>query len=161
MLLLPAITDDAGNDMMNGGPGNDRLFGGTGNDTLNGGADDDDLTGGAGDDTYVFTVDGLGSDVILDFTATVGDATTDPTGDKIDLSAFDIDDSELAGLLSERAGAVIVNLEAYGGGRITIRDADGVALADLQDADGNYHFEDDNGDTTGVGDDGAGGVFIL
>ena len=158
---VAAITDDAGNDMMNGGPGNDRLFGGAGNDTLNGGADDDDLTGGGGDDTFVFTMDGLGSDVILDFTATVGAADTDNTGDKIDLSAFDIDDSELAGLLSERAGAVIVNLEAYGGGRITIRDADGVALTDLRDAGGNYHFEDANDDAVGVGADGAGGVFIL
>ena len=65
---VAAITDDAGNDMMDGGPGNDRLFGGAGNDTLNGGPGDDDLTGGAGNDTYVFTVDGLGSDVILDFT---------------------------------------------------------------------------------------------
>ena len=159
---VAAITDDAGNDMMHGGPGNDRLFGGTGDDTLNGGPGDDDLTGGGGSDKYVFTVDGLGSDVILDFTVTtIGAADTDFDGDMIDLSAFDIDAGDLAGLLSERAGSVIVNLEAHGGGRITIRDSDGVALTDLQDADGNYHFEDANGDTTGVGDEGAGGVFIL
>ena len=47
--------------------------------------------------------------------------TMDGTGDKIDLSAFNIDPDDLAGLLSERAGSVIVNLEAYGGGRITIQ----------------------------------------
>ena len=33
---------------------------------------------------------------------TDGDAGNDGNGDKIDLSAFDIDDSDLAGLLSER-----------------------------------------------------------
>ena len=106
-------------------PGDDMLYGGIGDDTLNGGPGDDDLTGGTGDDTFVFTQDGLGSDVILDFAAGAADAngppaTMDGSGDKIDLSAFNIDDSDLAGLLSDRAGNVIVNLEAYGGGRITI-----------------------------------------
>lgn len=34
---VAAITDDAGNDMMHGGPGDDKLYGGAGDDTLNGG----------------------------------------------------------------------------------------------------------------------------
>ena len=166
---VAAITDDTGNDMMHGGPGNDRLFGGDGDDTLNGGPGDDDLTGGTGgttnNDTFVFTQDGLGSDVILDFEEGAADASpadNDGSGDKIDLSAFDIDDSDLAGLLSERAGSVIVNLEDYGGGRITIRDDNGVALADLTGR-GLIH-NDVIGDDDGVGaaaDGGSDGVFIL
>ena len=163
---VAAITEDAGDDMMDGGPGNDRLFGGAGEDTLNGGPGDDDLTGGAADDMFVFTMDGLGSDVILDFQAGAADgtpATNDGTGDKIDLSAFDIDDSDLAGLLTERAGSVIVNLEAYGGGRITIRDADGVSLDDLN-ARGLIHNDVNGDDMAGVGDaddGGSDGIFIL
>ena len=159
-----AITDDLGNDTMHGGPGIDKLYGGAGDDTLNGGLGDDDLTGGDDDDTFVFTQDGRGSDVILDFEAgdAGDDADTDGTGDKIDLRAFNIDDSDLAGLLSERAGNVIVNLEAYGGGRITIRDADNsVSLDDLTDR-GLIH--NDVNDGMGVGDaadGGSDGIFIL
>ena len=76
----------------------------------------------------------MGSDDIIDFhVETDGTASTvdadgnetpgvNGTGDKIDLSAFDIDDDDMAGLLSDRAGNVILNLEDYGGGRITIHD---------------------------------------
>ena len=72
VVAVAPITDDVGNDMMHGGPGNDKLYGGAGDDTLNGGPGDDDLTGDgtgttAGADTFVFTPDGMGSDVILDF----------------------------------------------------------------------------------------------
>ena len=65
------------------------------------------------------------------------------------------------GLLSERAGSVIVNLEAYGGGRITIRDDDGVNLADLT---GRGLIHNDVNDGMGVGDaadGGSDGIFIL
>lgn len=169
---VDAITDDAGDDMLDGGPGNDKLYGGAGADTLNGGPGDDDLQGDAvagtntAADVFVFTRDGLGSDVILDFSNTGGVATTDGTattdglGDKIDLRAFDIDAGDLPGLLSERAGSVIVNLEGYGGGRITIQ---GVTKAGLMaDTDGDHLVHDDqNGMEAGVGTDGTDGVFIL
>ena len=151
--------DEAGDDMLKGGAGNDTLNGGAGADTLNGGAGDDDLYGGEGNDTFVFTRDGLGSDYILDFEAGAAgaDATTDGTGDKIDLRAFNIDEDDLPGLLSERTGNVIVNLEDYGGGRITIRDTTKAAL----EARGFIH--NDTNDTAGIGtgEDASDGVFII
>ncbi len=161
-----AITDDAGNDTMHGGAGNDKLFGGAGSDTLNGGPGDDDLQGDAvvgtntDIDTFVFGPDS-GSDVITDFApgTAAADANTDRTdGDFIDLSAFGIKAGDLKGLLSERAGNVVVNLEDYGGGRITIQDE---TIADLE-AVGLAHV-DTNGDTAGVGDgEGASsGIFII
>ena len=50
--------------------------------------------------------------------------TADREDDRIDLSAFGIREGDLEDLISERAGNVIVNLEEYGGGRITIQDSD-------------------------------------
>ena len=114
------------------------------------------------DDTFVFSP-GNGSDIILAFApGTAGsDKATDGDGDKIDLSAFNIDDDDLPGLLSDRGGNVIVNLEEYGGGRITIQDQTKAAL----ETRGFIH-NDVNGDTPGVGtvgmeDGGSDGVFIL
>ena len=153
-----ALTD-AGNDMIYGDAGNDKLYGGDGNDTLDGGAGDDELTGGDGVNTYVFGMDG-GSDVIVDFergTAPSSLADADRTdGDFIDLSAFDIDPGDLRGLLSERAGNVIVNLEDYGGGRITIQTETIAGLGVLV-------HNDMNGDDPGVGtgEDASAGMFIL
>ena len=157
------VVTDLGSDMMYGDAGNDTINGGAGNDTLVGGAGDDDLTGGDGIDTFVFGP-GDGSDVIVDFvpgTAVAADAqaTTDRTdGDYIDLTAFGIRPGDVRGLLSERAGNVIVNLEDYGGGRITIQSE---TIADLE-AIGLAHV-DTNGDTAGVGtEDGASmGIFIV
>ena len=160
-----AALTDAGNDMLYGDAGNDKLYGGAGNDTLDGGAGNDDLTGGDGDDTFVFSP-GNGDDVILSFVAgTAGsDLSTNGDGDKINLSALNIDDDDLRGLLSDRAGNVIVNLEDYGGGTITIQDTTVAALTTR----GLIH-NDLNGDAAGVGDDvngvagndGTDGVFIL
>ena len=181
---IPAVTaigDDPGDDMMYGGPGNDKLYGGAGADTLNGGAGDDDLQGdlaigsNTDADTFVFSMGDTGSDVILDFSntdgvaTTDGDATTDgPTGDKIDLSAFNIDPGDLPGLLTERAGSVILNLEDYGGGRVTIQG--GVTKEGLMQGTGaddpHLIHIDVNGDDAGVGGTvdgvtGQDGVFIL
>ena len=127
---VAAITDDPGNDTMYGGPGDDMLYGGAGDDTLNGGPGDDDLTGDA-DVTILSSSPRMAWEVTSSSIfkrALAGEycgiwrLLMDGTGDKIDLSAFNIDPDDLAGLLSERAGNVIVNLEDYGGGRITIRD---------------------------------------
>ena len=74
----------------------------------------------------------------------------------IDLSAFGIRSGDLAGLLSERAGNVIVNLEDYGGGRITIQDE---TIADLNTR--GLIEDDQNGADAGVGEDGSSGIFIL
>ena len=154
--------DEAGNDMLMGGADNDTLNGGTGNDTLNGGGGDNDLRGGEGADVFVFTPgDDMGSDEIFDFSATTaGDVDTNGTGDKIDLSAFNIDPDDMAGLLTERGSRVIVNLEDYGGGRITIHDATKEGL--MEDSDGEHLIHDDmNMGAAGVGEDGTDGIFIL
>ncbi len=159
-----AAATDAGNDMMYGDAGNDTINGGAGNDTINGGAGDDDLTGGTGIDTFVFTP-GNGSDVIIDIElapTAAGDATNRTgDGDYIDLTAFGIRPGDMEGLLSERAGNVVVNLEDYGGGRITIQDQTiavltatiGIALV----------LNDTNGAEDGIGDgtDATDGIFIV
>ena len=139
-----------------------------GNDTLDGGTGDDDLTGGAdpntddaNTDTFVFGLDN-GSDVITDFAAGTAPADNntdrDPAtaGDFIDLSAFGIRPGDLADLISDRAGNVIINLEDYGGGRITLQTETKAAL----EARGLVH-NDTNGDEAGVGADGSDGIFIL
>ena len=106
-------------DMLNGDAGDDTLRGGDGDDTLTGGSGNDDLFGQGGGDTFVFsTADAGDSDAILDFV--IGD------GDKIDLSAFDLTaDQVIAATTLRGTGTdayVVINLEAHGGGRITIED---------------------------------------
>ena len=171
--------DEANDDTLMGGAGNDTLNGGGGSDTLNGGGGNNDLRGGGDADIFVFTPDDdAGSDEIFDFSQTGGIALTDGTatapgtGDKIDLSAFNIDPGDLEGLLSERGTRVIVNLEDYGGGRITIHD---VTLQGLLDSrtdptsgtpEPHLIHIDVNGDEDGVGGTvdgvtGQDGVFIL
>ncbi len=153
------LSGGSGADLLLGGDGNDKLAGGAGADTLDGGAGDDDLSGNEGADTFVFKP-GNGSDVIADFDDTTlsggSQVNTDSTGDKIDLSAFDIREDELADLLADRATNVIVNLEDHGGGRITIQDTTKQALIDS----GLIH-KDLNDDLDGVGEGGADGIFIL
>ena len=127
-------------DTLMGGAGDDTLSGGTGDDTLNGGAGDDDLTGGGGADTFVFsTADAGDSDVILDFDST--------QNDKLDLSAFGLTDEELLEAIEYRGdinpggtadGYVVINLEAHGGGRITlssVADLDALEDTSAEDAD--------------------------
>ena len=171
---VAAITDDAGDDTMHGGAGNDKIYGGAGNDTIQGGAGDDDLVGGTmdtpaggGNDTFVFAP-GNGSDVIIGFDVGVianPSLATNRDSDLINLTAFRIAPGDLRGLLSERAGNVVVNLEDYGGGRITIQDQTiaglTVTLGTGDDATESLIFNDTNGDTAGVGDDGSHGVFIV
>ena len=62
----------------------------------------------------------------------------------------------MEGLISDRAGNVIINLEGYGGGRITIQGMDKATLGATVD-------NDTNGDELGFGpDEGASdGIFIL
>ncbi len=139
-------------DMLDGGAGDDTIIGSTGDDTITGGAGDDDLSGGTGNDTFVFsTADAGDSDAILDYTA----------GDMIDLSAFNLTAAQVIEAISLRGdpgeGYVVINLEAHGGGRITIE-----AVNDLDTFD-------DSDVTTGDGaaatDDAINtldeGIFIL
>ena len=131
----------AGDDTLNGGTGDDMLMGGAGDDILNGDAGADTLTGGSGNDdlsggteadTFVFsTADAGDSDAILDFSI-----TTD--GDKIDLSAFELTAEQVIAATTLRGTGtdayVVINLEAHGGGRITIDDVS--SLDDLDSATG-------------------------
>ena len=151
-----AATSEAGADTLMGGAGNDTLSGGAGADTLNGGAGDDTLNGGDGADMFIFGP-GNGSDVIMSFG--IGTPFDPAAHDQIDLSAFDIRDGELNGLISVRAGNTIINLEDYGGGRITIQ-------GDVFNLDDNVNGVDTGSDDitrsidnpdTGAAD----GIFIL
>ena len=111
------LNGEGGADKLMGGAGDDTLNGGDGEDTLTGGSGNDDLNGNGGNDTFVFsTADAGDSDAILDYTA----------GDKIDLSAFDLTAEQVIAATTLRGtgdGAyAVINLEAHGGGRITIED---------------------------------------
>ena len=159
-----AVVTDEGNDMMYGDAGNDTINGGAGDDIINGGAGDDDLQGGAGIDTFVFSP-GNGSDVIISIqvapTAATENADRSGDGDYIDLTAFGIKAGDVEGLLMERAGNVVVNLEDYGGGRITIQDQ---TIAGLTATSGIALVRNDtNGAMAGIGDgEGAtDGIFIV
>ena len=163
---------EAGDDTLNGGAGDDTLNGGAGDDTLVGGTGIDELTGGDGNDTYVF-----GPDKVTAADYINGANTWKPgenaKGDKIDLSAFNIDPDDLPGLISVRGGQVQINLNGYGGGTINIT---GISNIDALDGatgnpsdnnmlDGDYVYNDINGDgdtddtINGVAE--TNGVFIL
>ena len=165
-----------GADMLMGGDGADTLNGGagTGTDTLNGGAGNDDLTGGDGTDTFVFAP-GNGDDVIVIATAPADSAAFVTEQGRIDLSAFNIREDDLAGLISVRAGNAVINLGDYGGGTITLQN-----IADLDvfetgtdttpgEIDTISVWKDSDGDaTTSLDTEGDGmvdanepGIFIL
>ena len=116
-----------GADMLSGGADDDTLDGGSGTDTLTGGAGDDDLTGGGDGDMFVFsTADAGDSDAILDYAA----------GDMIDLRAFELTADQVKEAISLRGeGAdayIVINLEAHGGGRITVDDISDLDTLDIE-----------------------------
>ena len=140
------LTGDAGRDTLMGGAGNDEIDGGAENDKIVGGAGHDDLTGGTGADTFVFSpADGTGDDKIVDFTV---DTTNVPGSDKIDLTAFGLDEDGLEDIiddnLSTRGQSVIVDLTEVGGGLITLQTASETAadalLTTLQGTGGDDFF---------------------
>ncbi len=151
------LNGDAGVDKLMGGAGDDRLDGGGGEDTIVGGVGHDDLEGGTENDDFVFSPeDGAYSDTILDWTA----------GDQIDLSAFELTVEQLMAAIEYRGdptqqdGYVVVNLEAHGGGRITIQDITDLDTLDdttVTTGDG-AAAADDAINTLSVGD---AGIFII
>ena len=139
------IKGDGGDDTLRGFGGDDTISGGAGTDTINGGAGDDTLRGGdstgntadSTSDTFVFSpADGAGSDVIADFSANTGE-------DKIDLSAYKLTAAQVIAAASVRGDSVVINLEAHGGGRITLQD---VSLAELLPDGGLSVYKDLNDD---------------
>ncbi|MEF8754990.1 MAG: calcium-binding protein [Accumulibacter sp.] len=82
------LTGNSGANTLTGGDGNDTLDGGAGNDTLLGGSGADSLTGGDGQDVFKFV---FWSDIgNMPPPQTISDFTT---GDKIDFSAVDANES--------------------------------------------------------------------
>ena len=160
-----------GNDSMEGGGQADRLYGGDGRDTLNGedgadtlngGAGADELTGGGEADTFVFGP-GHGDDIINDLA--IGT-------DRIDLSAFDLDADDLAGMISTRGtgdnARVIINLTSVGGGTIELTEqdsADDLDEATGASADGSITDQATDGAIQELNvydmEDNSDGVFIL
>ena len=151
------LTGGDGVDTLMGGDGRDTLVGGDGDDTLNGGAGDDDLSGDGGTDTFVFSPnDGIGDDIINDFE--VGT-------DRLDLSAFKLDASDLAGMISVRgtgeSARVVIDLRSEGGGTIELANVTDIEI--LDEAVGNDESQDgviqelNEYDMT----DNSDGVFIL
>jgi Ca2+-binding RTX toxin-like protein len=123
------------NDTIDGGNGSDLIDGGTGNDTLSGGIgnDADTLIGGAGNDTInllandggndilVYNAAGFGADIVTNFDATGGTATTQ---DLIDLSALGINTGNFAarvGIAAQGANTLV-----------TVRDASLAAIGTIQ-----------------------------
>ena len=160
-----------GNDSIEGGGQADRLYGGDGRDTLNGedgadtlngGAGADELTGGGEADTFVFGP-GHGDDIINDLA--IGT-------DRIDLSAFDLDADDLAGMISTRGtgdnARVIINLTSVGGGTIELTEqdsADDLDEATGASADGSITDQATDGAIQELNvydmEDNSDGVFIL
>ena len=146
-----------GNDTLNGGDGNDTLNGGDGRDTLNGGGDADTLSGGAGDndeltggdggDTFVFAP-GDGYGIINDLV--IGD------DDMIDLTAFDLDADDLAGLIDIRGGDVFITLDGATIELAGVSDIDTLDASDTNVVEDMFDLGTD--DTTGEVDTG---VFII
>ncbi len=114
------LSGGAGHDRLYGGKGNDTLRGGPGNDTLHGGPHDDTLHGGAGADTFVFAPNG-GDDTVADFG--VG-------ADTLDLTKF-TDLRSLADLaLQQDPDRLVIDLNAHGGGTVTLAGVQQDTLAD-------------------------------
>jgi Ca2+-binding RTX toxin-like protein len=63
-----------GDDILRGGNGNDVLRGGDGDDVLSGGTGIDRLYGGLGADRFVFDIDSMETDEVMDFNPNQNDA---------------------------------------------------------------------------------------
>jgi Ca2+-binding RTX toxin-like protein len=61
------LAGNDGDDILRGGSGDDELRGGNGDDILYGGLGIDRLYGGPGADQFVFAIDELGTDEVMDF----------------------------------------------------------------------------------------------
>jgi len=100
------VCGSRGNDVINAGAGNDVVYGGAGNDVLIGGLGDDLLVGGAGIDT----IDGKRESApTQSATATPSATATAPADVVLTISGF-----------------AFTRVSVKAGGRITIRNSDGV-----------------------------------
>jgi len=106
------ILGRGGDDIIFGGAGNDKIVGGSGSDTIEGGAGDDQLWGGewsadGSSDTFIVSA-GSGKDMIHDFEA---------DNDVVDLSAYGLEFSDLANLMSDQGWATEIDLSGLDGGQ--------------------------------------------
>ena len=153
------VSGGAGDDDIYGGDGNDMLDGGEGNDLLYGLGGDDMLDGGPGSDIYVFAP-GNGEDVINHFMINYAAPFAGVPGDIIDLTAFDLDKSELLSLLSpvpagDGTNYTHIDLSGHGGGEIVVHND--ILLVPEERLVAFDHNND--GDYSDLGD--FSGVFIL
>lgn len=105
-----ALYGGFGDDRLFGGSGADLLSGGWGRDRISGGSGNDTLSGGGGADTFVFA-QGLGRDVIRDFT---------PGEDQIQLLWFADQGKDFFDLRIEQQGDDVLVLT--GSGRVLVED---------------------------------------
>ena len=180
------LTGSVNADVLMGGDGHDAIAGAAGADRIVGGAGDDIMYGGPADgtgdtaaiDTFVFSpADGAWGDVIVDLdpAATAADPTGN-TGDRIDLSAFDLSPRELEALkgnITTRGSDVRIDLTDFGGGTILLQGS--VTLVQLGDADDDGRIEadetlsiwtdsgsgTDTNNDNGMVDSGEAGIFIV
>ncbi|MEM6618382.1 MAG: calcium-binding protein, partial [Pseudomonadota bacterium] len=106
------VSGKSGNDELYGGAGSDKLIGGSGSDTIEGGAGTDHMWGGewGGDsasDTFVVS-GGSGKDFIHDF---------EVDHDVVDLSAYGLEFTDLAGIITDRGWATEIDLSGLQGGQ--------------------------------------------
>ena len=106
------IDGGAGNDIVAGDGGDDTVSGGAGDDLVYGGLGDDTLAGGSGADTFVLG-SGEGHDTITDF---------DGSSDRIQIFAHcgALDFSQLTFVALEDGSGTVIDLSAFGTGRITV-----------------------------------------
>ena len=119
-----SIVGSGGNDFVAGCDGNDLLYGGGGDDWVIGGAGDDRMSGGDGRDLFHFHAEN-GDDTIFDFRG---------NADVIDLRAFDarITWAELSASIAtaENGQDAVIDLSAWGGGTITLRNVKAAYLSE-------------------------------
>lgn len=117
------VNAGSGDDSVSGGAGADKIVGGTGSDTIETGAGDDHIWGGnwRGDgsaDTFVVSGNS-GKDIIHDF---------EVDHDRIDLSAYGLEFSDVEMMISDRGWATEIDLSslsgAHGGDRLLLKSVD-------------------------------------
>ena len=102
---------------------------------------------------FVFSPrDGVGVDIIKDFTITAGD--------QIDLSAFGIDRDDLAANISIHDDDFRIDLADFGGGIIILEDHDALDV-DLDNLDLLSGLPNDTEDVIDSLDTGDDGIFII
>lgn len=114
-----SINTGSGDDRIFGGAGNDTIIGGDGNDTFVGGAGADSMDGGFGSDTVDYSASGAAVNIVLNVSASGGDAAGDILAGMDDLIGSEFGDN-LTGYDGVHDGRTTSNIIDGGGGNDTI-----------------------------------------